>query len=87
MIVSDITYIVLWVNPIDGESKFCYLSLVTDYYTKEIVGYSVGETLETRYTLEALEMAVRHYGKENLSVSSITPTGECSMQVMPIPEG
>ena len=67
LVVSDITYIVLWVNPIDGESKFCYLSLVTDYYTKEIVGYSVGETLETRYTLEALEMAFRHYGKENLS--------------------
>ena len=67
LVVSDITYIVLWVNPIVGESKFCYLSLVTDYYTKEIVGYSVGETLETRYTQEALEMAVRHYGKDNLS--------------------
>ena len=67
LVVSDITYIDLWINPINGESEFCYLSLVTDYYTKEIVGYSVGETLETRYTLEALEMAVRHYGKENLS--------------------
>ena len=67
LVVSDITYMDLWTNPIDGESEFCYLSLVTDYYTKEIVGYSVGETLETRYTLEALEMAVRHYGKDNLS--------------------
>ena len=67
LVVSDITYIDLWINPINGESEFCYLSLVTDYYTKEIVGYSVGETLETRYTLEALEMAVRHYGKDNLS--------------------
>ena len=65
--VSDITYIVLWFDPIGGESKFCYLSLVTDYYTKEIVGYSVGETLETCHTLEALEMAVRHYGKNNLA--------------------
>ena len=67
LVVSDITYIILWENPIDGESRFCYLSLVTDYYTKEIVGYSVGETLETCHTLEALEMAVRHYGKDNLS--------------------
>ena len=67
LLVSDITYLDLWVNPIVGESKFCYLSLVTDYYTKEIVGYSVGETLETRYTLEAFEMAVRHYGKDDFS--------------------
>ena len=44
LVVSDITYISLWINSINGESKFCYLSLVTDYYTKEIVGYSVGET-------------------------------------------
>lgn len=67
LVVSDITYIDYWINPINGESEFCYLSLVTDYYTKEIVGYSVGETLETCHTLEALEMAVRHYGKDNLS--------------------
>lgn len=46
LIVSDITYITLWKSPIDGESGFCYLSLVTDCYTKEIVGYNVGETLE-----------------------------------------
>lgn len=66
LIVSDITYIPLWNNSLDGASGFCYLSLVTDYYSKEIVGYSVGETLETRHTLEALEMAVNHYGKDNL---------------------
>lgn len=67
VVVSDITYILLWTNPLTGEYTFCYLSLVTDYYTKEIVGYSVGDTLETSYTLEALEMAVRHYGKDDLS--------------------
>lgn len=67
LIVSDITYIHLWINPVDGEYKFCYLSLVTDYYTKEIVGYSVGETLETCHTLEALDMALKHYGKKDLS--------------------
>ena len=48
LIVSDITYIVYGTNPGTGAYSFCYLSLVTDYYTKEIVGYSVGETLETR---------------------------------------
>ena len=64
--VSDITYIPLWSNSTDGENKFCYLSLVTDYYTKEIVGYSVGETLETCHTLEALDMALGHCSKEEL---------------------
>ena len=41
VIVSDITYIPLWVNPVTGEYTFCYLSLVTDYYTKEIVSEGV----------------------------------------------
>lgn len=67
LIVSDITYIVCWTDPLTGEYTFCYLSLITDYYTKEIVGYSVGETLDSRYPLEALEMALRHYGDRDLS--------------------
>lgn len=67
LIVSDITYVPLWTDPIDGEYKFCYLSLVTDYYTKEIIGYSVGDTLETKHTLKALEMALGHYKGNDLS--------------------
>ncbi|MBQ2458163.1 MAG: IS3 family transposase [Bacteroidaceae bacterium] len=67
LIVSDITYVPLWTDPIDGECKFCYLSLVTDYYTKEIIGYSVGDTLETKHTLKALEMALGHYEGNDLS--------------------
>ena len=43
--VSDITYMVIYVEGKSGEYRFCYLSLVTDYYTKEIVGWCVGETL------------------------------------------
>ena len=31
------------------------------------MGYSVGETLESRYPLEALEMALRHYEGKDLS--------------------
>lgn len=67
LMVSDITYIPIWTNPVEGEYKFCYLSLITDYYTKEIIGYSVGETLETSHTMNALDMAIRHYGKEDLT--------------------
>ena len=65
LIVSDITYISL---TREGERQdFCFLSLVTDYYTKEIVGYSVGDTLETKYPLEALEMGLKHYKGKELS--------------------
>lgn len=67
LMVSDITYIPVWINPETGEYVFCYLSLVTDYYTKEIIGYSVGETLDTQYPLEALEMAIKHYQGKKLS--------------------
>ena len=67
LIVIDITYVPLWADPIGGEYKFCYLSLVTDYYTKEIIGYSVGDTLETKHTLKALEMALGHYEGNDLS--------------------
>lgn len=33
--------------------------MVLDAYTEEIIGWSVGPTLETRYPLEALRMALR----------------------------
>ncbi|MBQ4388951.1 MAG: IS3 family transposase [Bacteroidales bacterium] len=55
--VSDITYIPIWVD--DITYIFCYLSLILDAYTEEIIGWSVGPTLETVYPLEALEMALK----------------------------
>lgn len=67
LIVSDITYIPIKISPDMNDYVFCYLSLVTDYYTKEIIGYSVGETLEAKYPLEALEMAIHHYEDKDLS--------------------
>lgn len=36
----------------------CYLSLITDAYSHKIVGWAVGPTLETKYPLEALRMAL-----------------------------
>jgi len=38
---------------------FCYLSLILDAYTEEIVGWSIGPTLETKYPVEALKMALK----------------------------
>lgn len=54
--VSDITYITVWTS--ESEYIFCYLSLVMDDYTKEIVGYAVHETLEADGCIRALNMAL-----------------------------
>ena len=55
--VSDITYITVWLD--EYHYAFCYLSLILDAYTEEIVGWSVGPTLETAYPVEALKMALK----------------------------
>lgn len=54
--VSDITYIEIWLD--STRYCFCYLSLILDAYTEEIVGWSVGPTLDTVYPLRALDMAL-----------------------------
>ena len=55
--VSDITYIIVMED--DSRYHFCYLSLILDAYTEEIVGWSVGPTLDTMYPMEALKMALK----------------------------
>ena len=54
--VSDITYIET-VN--DG---FMYLHLVTDLYSRKIMGWCLSPTLHAEHTLKALEMAIRNAG-------------------------
>lgn len=54
--VSDITYVPL-VNA-DGTTRFCYLSIVMDAYSRYILGYYVGHTLETIYSIIALNKAL-----------------------------
>lgn len=62
--VSDITYMLVHAGENSCEYKFCYLSLVTDYYTKEIVGWCVGDTLEAKFVMEALDMAMGRLDKD-----------------------
>ena len=50
--VSDITYI-------GKRSKPCYLSLVTDAYSKQIMGYNVATNLNAESSLKALQMALK----------------------------
>ena len=49
--VSDITYI-------RTREDFAYLSLITDKYSRKVVGYHLGRTLEARDALKALNMAL-----------------------------
>ena len=50
--VADITYL-----PTAG--KFAYLSLVTDAYSRKIVGWHVHESLQTEQVAQAMKMALR----------------------------
>lgn len=50
--VSDITYI-------KTEEGTCYLNMITDAYSRKIVGYAVDETMETESMINALKMATR----------------------------
>ncbi|WP_237604298.1 IS3 family transposase, partial [Aequorivita vitellina] len=51
--VSDITYL-------RTEKGFCYLALITDVYSRKIVGYDVSDSLELTGALNALKMALRN---------------------------
>jgi transposase InsO family protein len=65
--VSDITYIT--VRPDEYGHVFCYLSLILDAYTEEIVGWSVGATLETAYPVEALRQVLKRVeGSEDIQL-------------------
>jgi len=49
---SDITYI-------RTGKEFMYLSLITDMYSRKIVGYYLGKSLSTEETVKALKMALK----------------------------
>lgn len=50
--VSDITYL-------GSRKNHLYLSLITDAYSKKIVGYNVSNSLNNEGTIQALKMAVK----------------------------
>ena len=67
--VSDITYIPIWLD--DTRYSFCYLSMILDAYTEEIVGWAIGPTLDTEYPLRALQTAldrIKNIDKETLTL-------------------
>jgi len=59
--VADITYL-------DTLGSNCYLHLITDAYSKQIMGYQLCNDMEARSTLKALKMAIgrRQYPQQPL---------------------
>ena len=64
--VSDITYILVKHN--EYHYHYCYLSLVLDAYSEEIVGWSVGPTLDAEYPIRALKMALSRVEGNNVNL-------------------
>lgn len=60
--VTDITYIPIWSH--DGGYTFCYLSMITDCYTKEIIGSYVGNSLDAWCSIECLMQAMEELSNE-----------------------
>ena len=56
--VSDITYI----RTIKG---FCYLAIITDMYSRKIVGYNLSDSLELAGCVRALQKALKQPGKRS----------------------
>ena len=54
--VADLTYV-------RTQEGFLFLSLITDRYSRKIVGHQAGETLETRETAKALDQALQELPK------------------------
>ena len=59
--VSDITYIKL-------QDRYVYLSLVTDLYSKKIMGYKLDDNMKVSMVKEALTMALQNckYGRSSI---------------------
>ena len=54
--VSDITYL-------EAKQGFIYLFLITDAYSRKIIGWSLSDTLEAKNAVVALKMALRQLPK------------------------
>ena len=72
--VSDITYIGNRKNP-------SYLALITDAYSKKIVGYNVSDSLNVRGSLSALEMALKNRKYRNEPMNYLELSRNCLLSI------
>lgn len=79
--VSDITYV-------KTHEGTCYLSLVTDAYSRKIMGYSIADNMEATTVAKALEMALksREYPARELIHHSDRGIQYCSREYLKIAE-
>ena len=71
--IADITYVATW-------SGFAYAALVTDVFSRRIVGWRVANTLRADLALDALEMAIwsrRHDDLTGLVHTRIGASSTC----------
>lgn len=61
VLVSDITYI--WLT---REERFCYLFLITDLYSRKIIGYCVSDSLSRVGALKSLKMALTGFTSKEM---------------------
>lgn len=59
--VSDITYL-------RSDEGNCYFTLITDVYSRKIVGYNISDNLMAENTIKALEMAIKGRNYTNRSL-------------------
>jgi putative transposase len=78
--VSDITYI----RTDDG---FCYLTMITDGYSRKVVGYNTSKSLGTEGAIKALKMAIKNrQGKGELIHHSDRGLQYCSKEYVELLE-
>lgn len=56
VLLTDITYLFY------GGHKRCYLSVIMDAYTKQVLSYVVSESLEEDFVLETVNLLIERYG-------------------------
>lgn len=80
--VSDITYI-------RTEEGFCYLNLITDAYSRKIMGYSIADNMEAAQSVKALRMALlaREYPHTSLIHHSDRGLQYCSREYVALATG
>jgi transposase InsO family protein len=62
--VSDITYL-------KTQEGYVYISMITDAYSRKIVGYNLADNLETVNALQALKMAIINARKQGVSLEGL----------------
>ena len=66
--VSDITYV-------ETKDGFVFLFLITDAYSRKIIGWSVGDTLEAKHAVLSLYMALKQLPRDTVNLAHHSDRG------------